>query len=36
MEQSVDDKMSEVLFVQKLTTKASLLRKFLKDTECYL
>ena len=35
-EHSVDKKMSKVLFVQKLTNKALLLRKFLKDTECSL
>ena len=36
MEQSVDKKMPKVLFMQKLTNKALLLRKILKDTNCYL
>ena len=36
MDYPVDKKMPKVLFVQKLMNKALMLKKFLKDTECYL
>ena len=36
MEYPVNKKMPRVLFMQKLMDKALMLKKFLKDTECYL